>query len=170
MSVEILLRSNKRENINRGSDKRDRDRRRDDDHEENIVTRDERRRVNNDEDYIDNDDFFENNHDVVKSSEEVKRRDNVRDSRDRQESSIRREPRDDQRRVEMININNFNPSSVDESEWERGKYYVIKVHSLEDAVVSIKHGIWLSTDQGNRKLNHGFRENMNNGPVFLLFR
>ena len=167
MSVEILLRSNKRESMNRGSDRRDR--RRDDDHEEKIVTRDERRRVN-DEDYKDNDDFLDNNHDVVKPPEEVKRRDNVRDSRDRQESSIRREPRDDQRRVEMININNFNPSSVDESEWERGKYYVIKVHSLEDAVVSIKHGIWLSTDQGNRKLNHGFRENMNNGPVYLLFR
>ena len=53
MSAEILLRSNKRENINRGSDRRDRDRRRDDDHEENIVTRDKRRRVNNDEDNID---------------------------------------------------------------------------------------------------------------------
>ena len=166
MSVEILLRSNKRKSMNRGSDRRDR--RRDDDHEENIVTRDERRRVN-DEDYKDNDDFFDNNHDVVKPSEEVKRRDNVRGNRDRPDSS-KREPRDDQRRVEMININNFNPSSVDESEWERGKYYVIKVHSLEDAVVSIKHGIWLSTDQGNRKLNHGFRENMNNGPVYLLFR
>ena len=170
MSAEILLRSNKRENINRGSDRRDRDRRRDDDHEENIVTRDKRRRVNNDEDNRDNnDDFFDNKHDVVKPPEEDRKRVNVRDNRGRQESS-KREPRDDQRRVEMININNFNPSSVDESEWERGKYYVIKVHSLEDAVVSIKHGIWLSTDQGNRKLNHGFRENMNNGPVYLLFR
>ena len=65
---------------------------------------------------------------------------------------------------------NFNPRELDESRLDAAKYFIVKTWNIEDVIVSIEHGLWCSTDQGNRKLNHGYRENKGSGaPVYLIF-
>lgn len=36
--------------------------------------------------------------------------------------------------------------------------------------LSIKHNVWSSTEQGNRKLDQAFKESYSQGPIYLFFR
>ena len=64
----------------------------------------------------------------------------------------------------------FNPPKLNEKNLKNAKYYIARSYNIEDILVSIQTGTWCSNDQGNRKLNHGFRENRSsNAPVYLLF-
>jgi len=49
------------------------------------------------------------------------------------------------------------------------KFYVIKSYSEDDIHKSIKYSIWTSTDNGNKRLDKGFRENHTKGPIYLFF-
>eukprot|EP00004_Rigifila_ramosa_P011597 TRINITY_DN2485_c0_g1_i2.p1 TRINITY_DN2485_c0_g1~~TRINITY_DN2485_c0_g1_i2.p1 ORF type:complete len:473 (+),score=99.10 TRINITY_DN2485_c0_g1_i2:111-1421(+) len=48
------------------------------------------------------------------------------------------------------------------------RFFVIKSLGEEDVHKSIKHGIWASTDMGNRRLNTAFQE-AGKSPVYLFF-
>ena len=73
-------------------------------------------------------------------------------------------------RIQPVDISMFNPQTLSEKNLKNAKYYIARSYNIEDVLVSIQTGTWTSNDQGNRKLNHGYRENRStSGPVFLLF-
>merc|ERR1719342_541934 len=76
---------------------------------------------------------------------------------------------DDESLEPVINTSKLNPKNMDEQRLEGALYFIIKSYSIEDVMISIKDGVWNSTDQGNRKLNHGYREARNNNSAVILF-
>ena len=71
----------------------------------------------------------------------------------------------------VINIDKFNPKSLNEQNLDGAKFYIARSFNVEDVLVSIHQGVWCgSNEQTNRKLNHGYKENRaNNAPVYLFF-
>lgn len=51
--------------------------------------------------------------------------------------------------------------------WAR--YYVIKSYSEDDIHKSIKYAIWASTENGNKRLEQGWKAAQGKGPVLLFF-
>jgi len=47
------------------------------------------------------------------------------------------------------------------------RYFIMKSYCEDDIFLSIKYGLWISTEQGNRKLDQAFSENK--GPIYLFF-
>ena len=47
--------------------------------------------------------------------------------------------------------------------------FVIKSFTEDDVFMSLKYGIWASTDSGNRRLDAAFREINGRGPMYLFF-
>lgn len=52
---------------------------------------------------------------------------------------------------------------------QNARFFVIKSYSEMDVQKSIKHGIWCSTEHGNRKLDQAYRVLKGRGPVLLFF-
>ena len=168
MSVEILLRSNKRETMNRerskdtrreeGDSFRPTDKRKEDyrNQEDKRHKREDERRSRDDEKRPREDE---------RRQREARKEDNFDDfnQEDRQRSS-RRDPRNDRQNNPQsssrssINSSNYNPKSLDHKKLANAKYFIMKSFNVEDILVSIHQGVWSSTDQINRKLNHQYRE------------
>lgn len=50
------------------------------------------------------------------------------------------------------------------------RFFIIKSHNVADVEASIRHGIWTSTNLGNKRLNKAYEETrMLGGKIFLLF-
>ncbi len=49
------------------------------------------------------------------------------------------------------------------------RFFVIKSYSAEHVLNSIKHGVWTSTDAGNKRLDDAYRESHEKGPIYLFF-
>lgn len=62
----------------------------------------------------------------------------------------------------------FNPHDYDVNP-TNARFYIIKSNSEHDIRASIEHGVWCSTDHGNKKLDNCFKNNQHNGPTILLF-
>lgn len=62
----------------------------------------------------------------------------------------------------------FNPPDYDVNP-ANARFYIIKSNSEQDIRASIEHGVWCSTDHGNKKLDNCFKNNQHNGPTILLF-
>jgi len=62
----------------------------------------------------------------------------------------------------------FNPPDYDVNP-VNARFYIIKSNSEQDIRASIEHGIWCSTDHGNKKLDNSFKNHHHNGPTILLF-
>jgi len=62
----------------------------------------------------------------------------------------------------------FNPPDYDVNP-TNARFYIIKSNSEQDIRASIEHGVWCSTDHGNKKLDNCFKNHQHNGPTILLF-
>ncbi|RPB07220.1 YTH-domain-containing protein, partial [Morchella conica CCBAS932] len=49
------------------------------------------------------------------------------------------------------------------------RFFVIKSNCELDIFASLKHGIWTSTDLGNKRLDRAFCDLTRKGPIFLFF-
>jgi len=50
------------------------------------------------------------------------------------------------------------------------RFFVIKSYTEDDIYKSVQHGVWASTDMGNRRLDRAFRDALRTGGnVFLFF-
>ncbi|KAI5841345.1 YTH domain-containing protein, partial [Morchella snyderi] len=49
------------------------------------------------------------------------------------------------------------------------RFFVIKSNCELDIFASLKHGIWTSTDLGNKRLDRAFCDHTRKGPIFLFF-
>lgn len=52
---------------------------------------------------------------------------------------------------------------------ERARYYVIKSYSEDDIHKSIKYSVWASTDNGNHRLEQGWKAAQGKEPIYLFF-
>lgn len=58
------------------------------------------------------------------------------------------------------------------TEYKDAKFFVIKSYSEDNVHKSIKYGVWVSTPNGNKRLDSAFHEakkKQGNCPIFLLF-
>ena len=69
---------------------------------------------------------------------------------------------------EMCIRDRVNPATFDCSP-KSARFFIIKSYSEDDIHMSIKHGIWASTDTGNRRLDAAYRESASRGPIYLFF-
>ncbi|KAL1491187.1 hypothetical protein ABEB36_011825 [Hypothenemus hampei] len=69
---------------------------------------------------------------------------------------------------ELKGKNNYNPTEFDLSA-PNARFFVIKSYSEDDIHRSIKYEIWCSTEHGNKRLDHAYREREGNGCVYLFF-
>ncbi|KAB0797533.1 hypothetical protein PPYR_08526 [Photinus pyralis] len=69
---------------------------------------------------------------------------------------------------ELRGKNNYNPPDYDLLA-PNARFFVIKSYSEDDIHRSIKYEIWCSTEHGNKRLDHAYREREGNGPVYLFF-
>ena len=58
-----------------------------------------------------------------------------------------RHGQDDDSLEPVINTSKLNPKNMDEQRLEGALYFIIKSYSIEDVMISIKDGVWNSTDQ-----------------------
>lgn len=63
---------------------------------------------------------------------------------------------------------NFNPRELN-MDLKNARFFIIKSYSEDDIFRSIKYSSWTSTEHGNRRLNEAYKEQKNNGPMYLLF-
>jgi hypothetical protein len=63
-----------------------------------------------------------------------------------------------------------NPRTLDMPP-KNARYFVIKSYSEDDVHRSIKYGIWCSTEHGNKRLEHAFKQSLKpgQGPIYLFF-
>ncbi|XP_050306982.1 YTH domain-containing family protein 3-like isoform X2 [Anthonomus grandis grandis] len=69
---------------------------------------------------------------------------------------------------ELREKNNYNPTEFDLSA-PNARFFVIKSYSEDDIHRSIKYEIWCSTEHGNKRLDHAYRDREGNGCVYLFF-
>ncbi|KPM06745.1 hypothetical protein QR98_0052230 [Sarcoptes scabiei] len=64
--------------------------------------------------------------------------------------------------------NNYNPEEFN-LDLENARFFIIKSFSEDDIHRSIKYSIWCSTPYGNKRLDTAFRQQEENGPIYLFF-
>ena len=64
--------------------------------------------------------------------------------------------------------NKYNPSEMTLN-LSNARFFVIKSYAEDDIHRSIKYSIWTSTEHGNRRLDHAYREQKGKGHIYLLF-
>ena len=158
MSLEIVMRSHKRELTNRERSHHGEVTTTERSHKGEVTTRERRHKGE-----VIMEDFDDEPRDRRRRYSGARREpDDTPDRRARREASnVKDDP--------CFKLENYNPTHIANSHFENAKYFIMRSLNHEDILVSIKHKIWTSKEQINGKLNQAFKENRGKGPVYLLF-